>query len=81
MVEEKLGQYAAPGKIIIYSSRVEEAEELGEVLGCEVYHRTIDSQDGKARRLKEWMEGKARGRVGEGRVMVATNALGLGIDF
>jgi superfamily II DNA helicase RecQ len=80
LVEEKLEQYPAPGKIMIYSSRVEEVEELGEVLGCEVYHRTVDSRDGKARRLKEWMEGKARGGVGEGRVMVATNALGLGID-
>ena len=38
MVKEKLGQYVAPRKIIIYSSRVEEAEELGEVLGCEVYY-------------------------------------------
>jgi superfamily II DNA helicase RecQ len=80
LVEEKLEQYAAPGKIIVYSSRVEEAEELGEVLGCEVYHRTIDSQDGKARRLKEWMEGKTRDGMGGGWVMVATNALGLGID-
>jgi superfamily II DNA helicase RecQ len=80
LVTEKLEQFPAPGKIIIYSSSVKGADRLGAVLGCEVYHRTVDTQDGKARRLKDWMEGGGRRGLGEGRVIIATNALGLGID-
>lgn len=81
LVAEKLEQFPAPGKIIIYSSSVKGAESLGEALGCEVYHREVDNRDGKARRLKDWMDGRSCcDGVGEGRVIVATNALGLGID-
>src|SRR6187402_3553284 len=80
LVAEKLEQFPAPGKIIVYSSSVDGADGLGEALGCEVYHRTVDTRDGKARRLKDWMDGRGGGGLGEGRVIVATNALGLGID-
>lgn len=80
LVKRKLIEYPAPSKIVIYSSSVVGADKLGEALGCEVYHRTVDSQDGKARRLKEWMNGRVREGLGQGRVIVATNALGLGID-
>jgi RecQ family ATP-dependent DNA helicase len=74
LVTEKLEQYPAPGKIIVYSSRVTQAEELAEALDCPVYHRNVDSQIGKARRMREWLQG-------ENRVIVATNALGLGVDI
>jgi superfamily II DNA helicase RecQ len=80
LIARKLQEYPTPGKIIVYSSRVVGAERLGEALGCEVYHREVDSRDGKARRLKDWMGGERQGGLGEGRVIVATNALGLGID-
>ncbi|KAL6399582.1 hypothetical protein AUP68_10344, partial [Ilyonectria robusta] len=37
-------------------------------------------RDGKAERLRVWMSGLRRDQYGDGRVIVATNALGLGID-
>jgi superfamily II DNA helicase RecQ len=74
VVQEKLEQYAAPGKIIVYSSRVTQAEKLGELLGCPVYHRNMDDHIGKAQRMREWLRG-------DNRVIVATNALGLGVDI
>ncbi|SPJ72737.1 uncharacterized protein FTOL_02466 [Fusarium torulosum] len=52
----------------------------GRELGCDAYHREIDTRDGKAERLKFWMSGTKREQYGDGRVIVATNALGLGID-
>jgi hypothetical protein len=39
VVQEKLEQYAAPGKIIAYSGKITQAENLGSFLGCPVYHR------------------------------------------
>ena len=81
VMEEKLKQYPAPAKIIIYCSVKKGAERLAEALGCDVYHRDIDTEDGKARRLKNWMNASNTDRPGMGwRVIVATNALGLGID-
>jgi superfamily II DNA helicase RecQ len=61
------------GKVIVYSGLVEQAERLGTLLSCPVYHSKVDTAAGKARRMKEWLE--------ETRVIVATNALGLGIDI
>jgi RecQ family ATP-dependent DNA helicase len=74
VVQEKLEQYAAPGKIIVYSSKVTQAEKLGELLGCPVYHRNVDDHIGKAQRMREWLRG-------DNRVIVATTALGLGVDI
>jgi superfamily II DNA or RNA helicase len=80
LVQEKLQQYPAPAKIIIYSSSIAGAKQLGELLECEVYYRDVDSRDGKARRLEDWRRARDDGRLGQGRVIVATNALGLGVD-
>ena len=74
LVEEKSEQYAAPSKIVIYGGSVEQTIEIGEALGCPIYHRKVDDQAGKARRMKELMEGRHR-------VIAATNALGLGVDL
>jgi superfamily II DNA helicase RecQ/uncharacterized C2H2 Zn-finger protein len=74
VVREKLEQYAAPGKIIVYSSKVTQGEKLAELLGCPVYHRNVDDHMGKAQRMREWLKG-------DNRVIVATNALGLGVDI
>ena len=74
LVSEKLEQYPAPSKIVVYGSSVERTIEIGEALGCPIYHRNVDDRAGKARRMKELMEGKHR-------VIAATNALGLGVDL
>ena len=47
LVQQKLEEYPPPAKMIIYSSVVLGAERLAEALGCEVYHRDVDSRDGK----------------------------------
>ena len=80
LVQEKLQLYARPSKIIIYCSSIIGAEALAEILECEVYHRNVDSKDGKFRRLEGWRRARDNGRLGQGRVIVATNALGLGVD-
>jgi superfamily II DNA helicase RecQ len=74
MVAEKLTQYPAPSKIIVYGGSVDQTVEVGEALGCPIYHRDVDSRAGKAQRMKDLMEGKSR-------VISATNALGLGVDL
>ncbi|KAF4449204.1 hypothetical protein F53441_7480 [Fusarium austroafricanum] len=67
IIDQKLEEYPWPAKIIVYCQ-------------CDAYHREIDTQDRKAERLKFWMSGTRREQYGDGRVIVATNALGLGID-
>ena len=74
LVEEKLEKYVAPSKIIVYSGSVEWTIEIGEAIGCPIYHRSVDNWVGKAKRMKELMEGKYR-------VICATNVLGLGVDL
>lgn len=80
LVQQKLVEYPAPAKMIIYSSIVKGAEDLGEVLGCKAYHRGVDTRDGMASRLDDWRNARNEGSPGQGRVIVATNALGLGVD-
>jgi len=79
-IDRKLEEHPWPAKIIVYCQRVEATEDLAGKLGCDAYHREIDTRDGKAERLKFWMSGTKREQYGDGRVIVATNALGLGID-
>ena len=74
LVTQKLEQYLAPNKIVVYGGSVEQTIAIGEALGCPIYHRGVDDRAGKARRMKELMEGKHR-------VISATNALGLGVDL
>jgi len=74
LVEEKLEQYAAPSKIIVYGGSVEQTIAIGEALECPIYYCNVDDRAGKARRMKELMEGKHR-------VIAATNALGLEVDL
>ena len=79
-VRRKLDEHAWPAKIIVYTRRVEATAHLAERLRCDAYHREVDTRDGKAERLRAWRQGVRRDQEGEGRVIVATNALGLGID-
>jgi superfamily II DNA helicase RecQ len=74
LVKEKSEQYPAPAKIVIYGGSVNMTVALGEALGCATYHHQVDSRSGKARRMKELMDGSSR-------IIVATNALGLGVDI
>ena len=73
LVEQKLEQYPAPAKIIIYSSTIESIEEIGARLGCHIYHASIGSPEAKSRIQEQWERA-------DGRVIVASNAFGLGID-
>ena len=73
LVAQKLKQYPAPAKIIIYSSSIDSIEEIGAKLGCHVYHANVGSPEVKSRIQERWERA-------DGRVIVASNAFGLGID-
>ena len=60
------------GKAIVYTGSVDRVKKVGEMLGCGTYYRGIDTAKGKKERFKTWVQGE--------RVIVATNALGMGID-
>ena len=62
----------ASGKVVVYCRRIEQAKELAERLECPVFFSKVDGAVGKAQRLKGWME--------TGRLIVATNAMGVGLD-
>jgi superfamily II DNA helicase RecQ len=74
LVEQKLKQYPAPSKIVIYGGSVAQTVEIEEALGCPIYHRSVDDRAGKARRIKDLIEGRSR-------VIAATNALGMEVDL
>ncbi|WKT53675.1 hypothetical protein QSH57_004259 [Fusarium oxysporum f. sp. vasinfectum] len=80
VLDQKLEEYPWPAKIIVYCNTVVATGALATELNCDAYHRDVDTRDGKAERLRAWMSGLERERYGGGRVIVATNALGLGID-
>ncbi|KAH7459142.1 hypothetical protein FOMA001_g20253 [Fusarium oxysporum f. sp. matthiolae] len=80
VLDQKLEEYPWPAKIIVYCNTVVATDALATELNCDAYHRDVDTRDGKAERLRAWMSGLERERYGGGRVIVATNALGLGID-
>ena len=68
----RIEKASASGKVVVYCRRVEQAKELAKRLGCPVFFSEVDGAEGKAQRLKDWME--------TGRLMVATNAMGVGLD-
>ena len=73
LVERKKEEYPAPGQIVVYYKKVEQARRLAKVLQCSVYHRTVGTNEEKKgilRRLTGQIE----------RVFTATNALRLGVD-
>ncbi|KAH9203199.1 P-loop containing nucleoside triphosphate hydrolase protein [Leptodontidium sp. 2 PMI_412] len=73
LVEEKLEEYAAPAKIIIYSSSIVTTQEVSSALDCHAYYRDVGDAAVKDEIRKAW-------ESSDGRVIVATNAFGLGID-
>lgn len=60
------------GKAIIYTGAVERVRKIGEMLGCSTYYNRVDTAQGKKERLQAWVRGE--------KLIVATNALGMGID-
>ena len=54
VVKEKLEQYPAPSKIVVYGGSVDQTIKVGEALGCPIYHRNVDSRAGKAQRMYGW---------------------------
>jgi len=73
LVEQKLEEYPAPAKIIIYSSSIVTTQEVSSALDCHAYYRDVGDTAVKDQIRKAW-------ESADGRVMVATNAFGLGID-
>jgi superfamily II DNA/RNA helicase len=70
MARRKRRQYKT-GKIVIYGNSVAKVKKLAEGLGCNAYfHDAV----GKASMLADFMAGKQR-------VIVATSALGMGVDI
>jgi superfamily II DNA helicase RecQ len=65
--------------VVYYSNKIA-AEKLAQAIKCDVYHRDIDTEDGKARRLKAWMNSNDPSSGIRDRIIIATNALRLGID-
>ncbi len=70
MIQRVMRGYAE-GKTVVYCNSVRKVKELAEALNCEVYYHDAEQKDEK---LKEFRDD------GE-RVIVATSALGLGIDI
>jgi hypothetical protein len=42
LVEQKLKQYPASNKIVVYRGSVAQTVEIEEALGCLIYHHSID---------------------------------------
>ncbi len=52
LVEAKKEQYPAPGQIIVYCKRIEQAKRFAKTLQCSVYHRTVGSDEEKKEILR-----------------------------
>lgn len=74
VVQEMLEKYDS-GRVIVYGGEISRVERLGSLLSYPVFYNKVDTREGKERRMREWAEGS-----GEARVIITTNALGLGID-
>lgn len=70
VVQQKLRRYRS-GKVVIYGNSVAKVKKLAEQLGCNAYYHDAV---GKASMLADFMAGKQR-------VIVATSALGMGVDI
>ncbi|CAM1507686.1 Fc.00g073270.m01.CDS01, partial [Cosmosporella sp. VM-42] len=64
------------GKVIVYGGTIERVQGISEALGCIGYWRGVGNGEEKAQRIEEWRHSSG----GESGWIVATNALGLGVD-
>jgi RecQ family ATP-dependent DNA helicase len=69
IVRRKLKKYKA-GKLVVYGNSVPKVKALAEKLRCQAYHHNAV---GKASMLEAFMAGRQR-------IIVATSALGMGVD-
>ena len=60
------------GRVIIYASTVPRTQELAKALAVDAYHNKAGSREEKRQRMQSWKTTR--------RLIVATNALGLGIN-
>jgi superfamily II DNA helicase RecQ len=70
MVRRKLRKYKASGKVVVYSNSVPKVKALADKLHCQAYYHNAT---GKASMLELFMAGRQR-------IIVATSALGMGVD-
>ena len=73
LIGQKLQQYPMPAKMIIYSNSIRTIQELGEQLGYPTYYADVGSEKEKAQIQQRWENGTER-------VVICSNAFGLGID-
>jgi superfamily II DNA helicase RecQ len=73
LVGNKLKEYPAPAKIIIYSSSIATTQEVSSALDCHAYYRDVGNAAVKDKIRKAW-------ESADRQVMVTTNAFGLGIN-
>jgi RecQ family ATP-dependent DNA helicase len=73
MIRDKLKQYPAPAKVIVYSSSIDTIKEMGEQLGYPMYYADVGSEKQKAHIQQQWENATQR-------VIICSNAFGLGID-
>lgn len=73
MVREKLEEFPAPAKIIVYSGSISTTKALSQALQCHAYYRDVGDRQQKDQIRKEWQSADQR-------VVIATKAFGLGID-
>src|SRR5204862_4958352 len=70
LVKERLRRYKSGEKIIVYCQTLERMRAIGQLLGRRMYHEAAEDKDDVFKAFREGRE----------RVIVATKALGLGID-
>ena len=73
LVEQKLEEYTAPAKIIIYSSSIVTIQEVNSTLDYHAYYRDVGNTAVKDEIRKAW-------ESADRRVVIATNTFGLGIN-
>lgn len=81
VVDQVLARHGGASKAIIYCSTKSETKSLADGLGCDAYYSDIGTDAEKACRLRSWMHDSRPEMYQNGRVIVATNALGLGINI
>ncbi len=87
LVQEGLVRHST-GLVIVYASSIHTVQRLGSRLGCATYHSKVGTPEEKAAIVRTWVSAGSRetGKAQPGsqpgsRVVVATNALGMGIDI
>jgi RecQ family ATP-dependent DNA helicase len=70
LVRQRMEQYTNGEGIIVYGGSVDHCKSLAEKLGCQAYYA---AREDKNEVLQDWIDGRTQ-------EIVATNALGLGID-